>query len=156
MSSASIHKLFCGVYLVFKCSFDEFMGEKVFSLSYSSAILAPPPNSFFLNQTHIQRKFRELLTTNPHFNGLHTKMIFQGFWMTASTLPKLYIYFTFLILLISKFMSRPYSSLLFSSYLEVNRQQSIHSKWIIIRNICEWISNDFPPLLQPINDLEPL
>ena len=31
MSSASIQKLFCGIYSVFKCSFDEFMGEKVVS-----------------------------------------------------------------------------------------------------------------------------
>ena len=45
MSSTSIQKLFCGIYLVFKCSFDEFVGEKVFSPSYSSAILAPPLNS---------------------------------------------------------------------------------------------------------------
>ena len=43
MSSADIQKLFCGIYLAFKYSFDEFLGEKVFSLSYSSAILAPPP-----------------------------------------------------------------------------------------------------------------
>ena len=43
MSSAGIQKLFCGIYSTFKCSFDEFVGEKVFSLSYSSAILAPPP-----------------------------------------------------------------------------------------------------------------
>ena len=42
MSSAGIQKLFCGIYLTFKCSFDEFVGEKVFSPSYSSAILAPP------------------------------------------------------------------------------------------------------------------
>ena len=42
MSSSSLQKLFCGIYSVFKCSFDEFVGEKVFSLSYSSAILAPP------------------------------------------------------------------------------------------------------------------
>jgi hypothetical protein len=41
MSSAGIQKLFCGIYSAFKCSFDEFVGEKVFSLSYSSAILAP-------------------------------------------------------------------------------------------------------------------
>ena len=38
MSSASI-QLFCGIYSAFKCSFDEFVGEKVVSLSYSSAIL---------------------------------------------------------------------------------------------------------------------
>ena len=42
MSSAGIQKLLCGIYLTFKCSFDEFVGEKVFSPSYSSAILAPP------------------------------------------------------------------------------------------------------------------
>ena len=39
MSSASDHNLFCGVFSVFKCSFDEFVGEKVVSPSYSSAIL---------------------------------------------------------------------------------------------------------------------
>jgi len=38
MSSASIQKLFCGIYSVFKCSFDEFVGEKVVSPSYSSTI----------------------------------------------------------------------------------------------------------------------
>ena len=43
MSSASIQKLFCGIYSVFKCSFDEFVGEKVVSPSYSSTILGPPP-----------------------------------------------------------------------------------------------------------------
>ena len=52
MSSAGIQKLFCGIYLAFKCSFDEFVGEKVFSPSHSSTILAPPVkyefNSFHL------------------------------------------------------------------------------------------------------------
>ena len=43
MSSAGIQKLFCGIYSTFKCSFDEFVGEKVFTPSYSSAILAPSP-----------------------------------------------------------------------------------------------------------------
>ena len=42
MSSAGIQKLFYGIYSAFKCCFDEFVGEKVFSPSYSSAILAPP------------------------------------------------------------------------------------------------------------------
>ena len=42
--SASIQKLFCGIYSVLKCSFDEFVREKVVSLSYSSAILGPPLN----------------------------------------------------------------------------------------------------------------
>ena len=49
MSSANIQKLFCGIYSVFKCSFDEFMGKKVVSPSYSSTILGLPPiPSFFL------------------------------------------------------------------------------------------------------------
>ena len=42
MSSAGIQKLFCGIYSAFKCSFDEFVGEKVISPSFSSAILGPP------------------------------------------------------------------------------------------------------------------
>ena len=47
MSSARIQKLFCGIYSVLKCSFDEFVGEKVVSLSYSSAILGLPILGFF-------------------------------------------------------------------------------------------------------------
>ena len=39
MSSAGIQKLFCGIYSAFKCSFDEFVGEKVVSPSYSSVML---------------------------------------------------------------------------------------------------------------------
>ena len=42
MSSASDQKLFCEVCSAFSCSFDEFVGEKVVSPSYSSAILTPP------------------------------------------------------------------------------------------------------------------
>ena len=42
VSSAGIQKLFCGIYSTFKCSFDEFVGDKVVFLSYSSAILGPP------------------------------------------------------------------------------------------------------------------
>ena len=44
MSSASIQKLFCGVCSVLKCSFEEFVREKVVFTSYSSAILGPPQN----------------------------------------------------------------------------------------------------------------
>ena len=43
MSSSGIQNLFCGIYSAFKRSFDEFVGEKVVSPSYSSAILGPPP-----------------------------------------------------------------------------------------------------------------
>ena len=44
MSAASDQKLFCELCSAFNCSFDEFVGEKVLSPSYSSAILAPPPD----------------------------------------------------------------------------------------------------------------
>ena len=47
MSSASIQKLFCGICSTFTCSFNEFVGEKVVSPSYSSAILGPPPMPIF-------------------------------------------------------------------------------------------------------------
>ena len=40
--------LFCGICSVFKCSFDEFVGEKVVSPSYSSAILGLPPPHIIL------------------------------------------------------------------------------------------------------------
>ena len=43
VSSASVQKLFCGIFSVFKCSFNEFVVEKVVSLSYSSTTLGPPP-----------------------------------------------------------------------------------------------------------------
>ena len=42
VSSASIQKLFCGICPAFKWSFDEFVGEKVVSLSFSSTVLGPP------------------------------------------------------------------------------------------------------------------
>ena len=46
MSSASIQKLFCGIYSAFKCSLDEFVGENMVSPSYSSTILGKPPLNF--------------------------------------------------------------------------------------------------------------
>ena len=42
VSSSSVQKLVCGNCLAFKQSFDEFVGEKVVSLSYCSTILGPP------------------------------------------------------------------------------------------------------------------
>ena len=47
MSSAGIQKLFWGFYSAFECSFDEFVGKKMISLSYSSTILGPPLNKIF-------------------------------------------------------------------------------------------------------------
>ena len=48
VSSTSVQKLFCGNFSASKWSFDEFVGEKVVSPSYSSTILRPPPISIFL------------------------------------------------------------------------------------------------------------
>ena len=48
MSSASIQKLLCRICSVFKCSFGEFVGEKMVSPSYSSAILAAGCLCFFI------------------------------------------------------------------------------------------------------------
>ena len=47
MSSANIQKLFCADHSGFKCSFDEFVKEKVVSPSYSSDILGPSPMCLF-------------------------------------------------------------------------------------------------------------
>ena len=47
MSSASLQKLFCGVFSALKCSFEEFMREKVVFPSYSSAIFTVPPVGFY-------------------------------------------------------------------------------------------------------------
>ena len=56
MFSASIQKLFCGIYSAFKCSFDEFVREKVVSPSYSSTVLGPPPRSSFSISVNIVQK----------------------------------------------------------------------------------------------------
>ena len=45
MSSASLQKLFCGVCSALKCSFEEFVREKVVFLSYSSAIFPSLPST---------------------------------------------------------------------------------------------------------------
>ena len=67
MSSAGIQKLFCGIYSAFKCSFDEFVGEKVVSLSYSSAILGPPPppHKFLTPSRQPQQKGDHSLKLSP-------------------------------------------------------------------------------------------
>ena len=48
MSAAGDQKWFCVVCSASKCSFDKFVGEKVVSLSYSSAILARSQVLIFL------------------------------------------------------------------------------------------------------------
>ena len=48
VSPDSTQMFFCVICSVFKCSFDEFVGEEVVSLPYSSAILGLPPDLCFL------------------------------------------------------------------------------------------------------------
>jgi len=64
MSSAGIQKFFCGICSVFKCSFDEFVQEKVVSLSYSSTILGLPPSAFSKTSLNI-RKFTVQVLLKP-------------------------------------------------------------------------------------------
>ena len=64
MSSASIQKLFCGICSAFKCSFDEFVREKVVSPSYSSAILGLPRLIIF-----VASKMEMLYTVNKNKTG---------------------------------------------------------------------------------------
>ena len=53
VSSSSVQKLVCGSCLAFKRSFDEFVGEKVVSLSYCSTILGPPPKYVSYDQNSV-------------------------------------------------------------------------------------------------------
>ena len=65
VSFASIQKLFCGICSVFKWSFNEFVGEKVVSLSYSSAILGPPPQGYiFLNHKTYKSQYNVIFSKN--------------------------------------------------------------------------------------------
>ena len=70
MSSASGQQLFYEVCSVVKCSFDELVGEKVVSLSYSSGILAPPPR-WILNHW-ITREVHEVLIQRRTFSPPET------------------------------------------------------------------------------------
>ena len=72
MSSASIQKLFCGIYSALKCSFDEFLREKVVSPSYSFAILGLPPKYLLLiilSNGMVSGK-EKLLCVGRHLQGL--------------------------------------------------------------------------------------
>ena len=66
MSSASIQKLFCGIHSAFKCSFNELVGKKMVSRSYSSAILgwmlSFKPTFSVSSFSFIKRLFSSLLS----------------------------------------------------------------------------------------------
>ena len=74
MSSASIQKLFCGVCSVLKCSFEEFVREKVVFTSYSSAILGPPCDDFYLIKTSIEEKHSEWKQEDRAFRNIWAKI----------------------------------------------------------------------------------
>ena len=70
MSSAGIQKLFCGIYSALKCSFDEFVGEKLVSLSYSSTIFAYSHSSILawrIPRTEEPRQPRHHIKKHRHF-----------------------------------------------------------------------------------------
>ena len=81
MSSAGIQKLFCGIYLAFECSFDEFVGEKVVSPSYSSGILGPPPgtpHNSNVGAFDIIPKVSETILTS--FHSFYFILLFRGYF----------------------------------------------------------------------------
>ena len=55
--SASVQKLFCGSFSAFKWSFDEFVGVKVVSPSYSSAILVNQEMRLLAGTLNLQTQF---------------------------------------------------------------------------------------------------
>ena len=84
VSSSSIQKLFCGICSAFKWSFDEFVGEKVISPSYSSAILGPPHNLYFEGNSQHQSPVKRLTmwydkTNSTQCNQSHMSLIYSSF-----------------------------------------------------------------------------
>ena len=77
MSSASIQKLFCEIYSAFKCSFDEFVGEKVVSPSYSSTIFRLYIFSkCYCDSTLTSRLFRSISFQYSNFQRLENSWSF--------------------------------------------------------------------------------
>ena len=66
MSSASIQKLFCGICLALKCSFDEFVGEKVVSPFCSSTIFLLD-SLYFLVRKGLINSFRLIISPGGCF-----------------------------------------------------------------------------------------
>ena len=82
MSAASDQKLFCKLCSPFCCSFSEFVEEKVITPSYSSAILTPPPHSFFNSF-----KFKYFSDTDPpvQLAVFVTGMYYNLYFINAET-----------------------------------------------------------------------
>ena len=96
MTSAGIQKLFCGIYSTFKCSFDEFVGENVFSPSYSSAILAPPPKFYFIFKLYI------IVLVLPNIKMNLPQVYMCSSWIKAKEIPQILDMITVIKLQISQ------------------------------------------------------
>ena len=75
MSSVSIQKLFCGICSAFKCSFNEFVGEKVVSPSYSSTISGPLPS---VSTLIASQEYNCCIIGNVHFQNIYYQNIFMN------------------------------------------------------------------------------
>jgi len=80
VSSTSVQKLFCGICSAFKWSFDEFVGEKVVSPSYSSTILGPPPpptslGIFMVGAAEVENSFH----ASSKLAGWMKRLVFPGY-----------------------------------------------------------------------------
>ena len=88
MSSAGIQKLFCGIYSVFKCSFDEFVGEKVVSRSYSSTILTPPSAlTLFADDIIVYLETPKISTLYSHLFLFGTRAVAVLCWSSRENIP---------------------------------------------------------------------
>ena len=74
MSSASLQKLFRGICSALKCSFGEFVREKVVFLSYSSAILGPPPLWTFFGIVILWISHEKLTFSSPAVTAEFSKL----------------------------------------------------------------------------------
>ena len=78
MSSASIQKLFCEICSVFKCSFDEFVGEKVVSPSYSSTVLELPLRIIFYKNLIVKSSNNNFIKTQTVESANYSKKMTEA------------------------------------------------------------------------------
>ena len=75
---------------LFKCSFDEYVGEKVVSLSYSSAILGPPPYNLIFSTEKFIKSIIHFISVNKYLSFLNAfclKSMEKAVAPYSSTLP---------------------------------------------------------------------
>ena len=112
MSSASIQKFFCGICLALKCSFDEFVGDKVVSSPCSSTVflldslyflvrkglinsyrLIISPSGCFMKRQQLVQLFLSLSGCSTHtIPGIDRRNLL--FFFSLSSVLHLILYFT--------------------------------------------------------------